>query len=141
MFMFQMPTKVISGSPMTKSCKICILEGQKCLDTFWACHTKLNLLKLGKIALSLINYDSFLHMWDNYIWIRCIGCWRQHGGEPLQCVLAYRCKHCVLAILNDVCGHILVVNKHIWIYIIESTHCQLLRHILSLRIYTNARWR
>ena len=38
--------------------------------------TKLNFLKWGKIALYL-NYNSFQHIWDNWIWVKYIGCWLQ----------------------------------------------------------------
>ena len=42
---------------------------------FATCH-KVKLEKLGKIVLPL-NYDSFLHVWDNYIWIVYVDCWCQ----------------------------------------------------------------
>ena len=65
-------------------------------------------------------------------------CVLNHGGEPLRRVLAYTCKRYVLAILNATCMHILVVNKHMWMYIMVSTDFQLLHHIVSVRIRTNA---
>ena len=34
---------------------------------------------MGRIARSL-NYDIFIHIQDNYIWIRCIGCWHQDAS-------------------------------------------------------------
>ena len=49
--------------------------------------------------------------------------------------------NCILSVLNAACVHILVANKHISVYIIISTDCQLLHHILSVRIYTSAIWR
>ena len=44
-----------------------------------------------------------------------------HSGEPHRSVLAYGHKCCVLAVLNAACVHILIANKHIWVYIIVIT--------------------
>ena len=46
------------------------------------------ILKLGKIALSL-NYNSFLHIQDNYIWIRCIGCGYQGASIHIWIIYIY----------------------------------------------------
>ena len=62
--------------------------------------------------------------------------WRTPTCTPrisirVKCYVLVYFKHCM---------HIIVKNKHIWVYIIVMTWCQLLVHILSVRIYTNYRW-
>ena len=55
---------------------------------FATCH-KVQLLKFGKIALSL-NFDSFVDIGDNYIWIGYIGCW--HPSASIHVWIIYiRC--------------------------------------------------
>ena len=51
---------------------------------------------------------------------------------------AYGCKLGILAILNAACRHIIAENKYIWMHIMVSTTCQVLHHILSVKICISA---
>ena len=60
-----------------------------------------------------------------------------HDGEPLCRVTAYGHKRYVLAYFKRRV-HAHCYNKHIRVYIIVSTDCELFLHILSVRTYTSA---